>query len=384
MNPLRIMIVDDSAIVRGMLSRRLGEQTDFMIAATAVDGQMALDEIQKSPVDVVILDLEMPRMDGFTALPEIRRLLPEAKILISSTLTERNADIALKALSMGANDYVSKPSSRQKQQEADVYYQEIVDKIRALTGRSVPAVKKNVFISTLHSAQNSSKVVNAALAVKVSTGGALDGLPHTPTQCLPLQRPLALAIASSTGGPQALLSIFGHIGKSIESVPVFVTQHMPATFTTILAKHIHQASGLNCHEAEETEEVKAGCIYIAPGDFHLRVRKETDGVRIRLGQDAAVNYCRPAADPMIASLVEIYQSRLLLLVLTGMGQDGMEGARLVMQAGGTVVAQDKASSTVWGMPRAVAEHGYCKGILSLADIGPYLQMVFGGGVHAAR
>jgi two-component system chemotaxis response regulator CheB len=378
--PLRIMIVDDSAIVRGMLSRRLGEQSDFQIISTSVDGQMAVEELGNIKVDVIILDLEMPRMDGFTALPEIRRLAPLAKIIISSSLTERNADAALRALSMGANDYVTKPTSRQSRDHADRYYDEMVEKIRALTNRQTPsaAVVAPVATTTLPP----TPMVEARPASPrppATLSEFADGIASSPSQLLPVQRPQVLAVASSTGGPQALLQVFGEARQCLAGIPVFVTQHMPPTFTAILAKHIHQASGIECREGEEGDAIQPGTIYIAPGDYHMRLRKEAEGPRIRLSQDAPINYCRPAADPMISSLVEIYGSRMLLLVLTGMGHDGMDGARMVMEAGGTVVAQDKASSTVWGMPKAVAENGYCKGLLALPQFSQYLQLVFGGG-----
>jgi two-component system chemotaxis response regulator CheB len=373
------MVVDDSAIVRGMLNRRLSEQPDFTIAVSAVDGQMAIDALQSASVDVIILDLEMPRMDGFTALPEIRRLAPRTPIIISSTFTERNADAALRALAMGANDYVSKPSARQDRGAGERFYVEMVDKIRALTGRS--AVVAAPAAAALAPAPQAP--VESVTIPKPPRGGTLftDGTAATSfTGLMPATRPAAVAIASSTGGPQALLQIFGALGRALESVPVFITQHMPPTFTSILAKHIEQASGAASSEAKEGENVQPGRIYIAPGDYHMRIRKEAEGAgpRICLTQDPPINFCRPAADPMIASLVEIYGNRLLLLVLTGMGHDGLEGARLLAAAGGTVIAQDKASSTVWGMPKAVAEHGHCKGLLALPQIAPYLQMVFGG------
>jgi two-component system chemotaxis response regulator CheB len=376
------MIVDDSAIVRGMLTRRLAEHSDFTIALTAVDGQMAVEEIRKQPIDVVVLDLEMPRMDGFAALPELRRLAPQSKIIISSSLTERNADAAIRALAMGANDYVAKPSTRQDRQQADRYYDEIVEKIRALTGRPAPAATSVVAPATAGAEPAATRPSSAARSASprpVNVAGELaEGVASLPAQLVPSQRPQALAVASSTGGPQALLQVFGELRQSLP-VPVFITQHMPPTFTSILAKHIQQASGFDCKEAEDGQLALPGSLYIAPGDYHMRLRKDAEGVRVHLSQDPPINYCRPAADPMIASLVDVYGSRLLLLVLTGMGQDGAEGARLVSQAGGTVVAQDKATSTVWGMPKAVAEQGYCKGLLSLPNFSQYLQLVFGGG-----
>lgn len=376
--PLRIMVVDDSAIVRGMLTRRLTEQPDFTIAISAVDGQMAIDALQSSTVDAIILDLEMPRMDGFTALPEIRRLAPKTPIIISSTLTERNADAALRALAMGANDYVTKPSARQNREAGDRFYIEMVEKIRALTGRASPMATASEAIISMPAERMQTSSPSRVASMRTEAGFADGVASNSLSGLLPMQRPNAVAIASSTGGPQALLKIFSELGSALSSVPVFITQHMPPTFTAILAKHIEQACGVACREATEGEAVQPGRIYIAPGDYHMRIRKEPDATRIRLMQDAPINFCRPAADPMIASLVETYGHRLMLLVLTGMGHDGLEGARLLTSAGGTVIAQDKASSTVWGMPKAVAEQGQCKALLGLLQMAPYLKQVFGG------
>ena len=188
----------------------------------------------------------------------------------------------------------------------------------------------------------------------------------------PATSPRAVAIASSTGGPQALLKVFGELKGKLLNVPIFITQHMPPNFTTILATHIRQISDKDCHEAVDGEAVRPGTVYLAPGDFHMIPAMRDREVVVTLNQNPPVNFCRPAADPMIEALCDIYGQQLLLVVLTGMGSDGYLGAAKLHKSGGTVIAQDKDSSVVWGMPRAVAENNACKGVLSLDDIPRYL------------
>ena len=181
-----------------------------------------------------------------------------------------------------------------------------------------------------------------------------------------------LAIGSSTGGPQALLALLRNLDRSIQ-VPVLITQHMPPTFTTILAEHVARASGRACAEAQDGEPIKSGCIYIAPGDWHMVVEQGVDGVVIRLNQQPAVNFCRPAVDPMFSSVARVYDGRVLAVVLTGMGQDGLNGGKAIIEAGGTVIAQDEATSVVWGMPGAVATAGVCSAVLPLDQMSGFIR-----------
>src|SRR5581483_7688160 len=181
-----------------------------------------------------------------------------------------------------------------------------------------------------------------------------------------------LAIGSSTGGPQALFALFRSLGR-IDRMPVFVTQHMPATFTTILAEHLAQASGMPAAEAKDGEVVTAGRIYVAPGDFHMTVENQGTAMVVRLNKNPPENFCRPAVDPMLRSIAKAYGPRTLFVMLTGMGQDGLRGARDLVAAGGTVIAQDEATSVVWGMPGAVATAGLCTAVLPLNEIGPYVK-----------
>ncbi len=370
-SPIRVIIVDDSIIVRGVVSRILRNDPDIDIIATASDGMIAVEYAKQHKPDIMILDIEMPRKNGLEALPEIISASPKTRILMSSTLTARNAAISLEALQKGASDYLQKPGAGDKQ-DMERFSREIIHKIRALAGRPIQFSAASSSTQTKHLAPSipyvNTKTSQAETAVPASSGQIR----------YPSIAPRALAIASSTGGPQALSSIFKELKGCLAQTPIFVTQHMPATFTTILATNLAAISGKTCKEGKHGDIVRPGHVYIAPGDYHMvLVRKGRDTV-IELNQDEMVNFCRPAADPMIMSLNSIYGRQLLLTILTGMGHDGLQGAKAVHQSGGTVVAQDKNSSVVWGMPRAVTEANIASAILPLQDIPGYLQRAFSG------
>jgi two-component system chemotaxis response regulator CheB len=362
---IHIMIVDDSAIVRGVLLRHLSAVPQFNVVASLANGEMAVSAIRHQPVDVVILDVEMPVMDGLTALPKLIEAAPEVCVIMASTLTARNAEISLRALEMGAADYVPKPSAKEDKHAQEEFFRELIAKIHALApgrGRKSPM--------SAPASASTPKISVAPVSVCAS------GPP--PRWLLPSVRPKALAIASSTGGPQALMEIFRPLRGQLTEVPIFITQHMPKTFTRILSEHLAQACGHECHEAVQGERAAGGTIYIAPGDFHMVPYQEGGEIRIGLNQEAEVNYCRPAADPMIEALVSLYGKHLLLLVLTGMGHDGLGGAKALHAAGGAVVAQDRETSVVWGMPKAVVDEQLCRAVLPLSGIAPYLIRAFCG------
>lgn len=338
--------------------KALTTDTRIEICGTAANGEMAIRMAGESLPDVIVLDIEMPVMDGMTALPHLLKISPKSKVIIASTLSLRNAEISLKALALGAADTLAKPSAKSGN-EAEVFYRELRDKITALAG---------IHALTPVSAPSAPQVV-------VPPPKPVAPIQLAPHANIPLRQigVKALAIASSTGGPQALLTLFEALAGRIQGVPIFITQHMPPTFTTILADHIGKAGRRVCAEAKDGETAVAGHAYLAPGDFHMLAEATGDGrVLLRINQDAQENFCRPAADPMLRSLSRIYGKHLLVVVLTGMGQDGMEGAKVVVAAGGSVIAQDEASSVVYGMPKAVAEQGLCRAILPLTDIGKYI------------
>ena len=357
--PVTVIVVDDSIIVRGVVSRLLRSEPQIEVLSTAIDGVMALEHVKNLKPDVVILDIEMPNMDGLTALPQIFKLSPHTKVIMASTLTARNADISMRALSLGASDYLQKPAASGKA-DMDRFLFELISKILALAGREATVA--------VSAPTPSFQPPSAPAAVAAPSEFRLR---------YPSFAPQALAIASSTGGPQALSTLFTDLGASLQNIPIFITQHMPPAFTKILATNIAAASGRECHEAVDGEAVRGGRTYVAPGDFHLLLEKQGGQVQVKLHKGEMINFCRPAADPMVRSLVEIYGAHLLLVVLTGMGQDGLHGATLLAQAGGAVVAQDKETSVVWGMPKAVVDAGIASAILPLKDIAPYIKKAFG-------
>lgn len=369
--PVRVLVVDDSAVIRGLLQRALREQPDIEVVGTASNGLLALEQIARTPADIVTLDVEMPHMDGITALPELLKRAPGVRVIMVSTLTERNAAISLKALALGASDYITKPTSKEEQ-DVQVFYRELLEKVRALAPQPearisassppAPALREN---------EQAAKPVWAPTPKPAS-------LPAAPmlatTVTYPKMPVRALAIGSSTGGPQALATVFKGLASRFPNVPVFITQHMPPTFTTILAENLKQLCGHPCAEGKDGETVMPATVYLAPGNYHMQPEKTADGkVVIRLNQNPQVNFCRPAVDPMLQSLLAIYGTGLLVVILTGMGSDGCNGAKEVAAAGGTVVAQNEETSVVWGMPRAVAEARICSAILPLDDVAAYIQ-----------
>jgi two-component system chemotaxis response regulator CheB len=364
----RVMICDDSVTIRGAIARMLETDPGIRVVAKVSNGRMAVEELKRTKVDVVVLDIEMPVLDGMAALPLLLQTDPGLRVIMASTLTTRGADIAMRALRLGAADYVPKPSSIGSQSD-DRFRQEIISKVKGLA--------------------------------RLRQRAAAPARPAAPivTRPAPVLPPKLLAIGSSTGGPQALFTLIQALGRSV-NVPVILTQHMPATFTPILAEHITRLGGLPCAEAKDGEPLLPGRIYLAPGDKHLIIepggaaragdgdgprggqaggqasgyRAPMGGVmaRARLSNDPPENFCRPAVDPMLRSAAGVCDGQVLVAMLTGMGHDGLAGTRRVVEAGGAAVAQDEATSVVWGMPGAIAQAGLCHAVLPLPRIAPKL------------
>ncbi|HSE73405.1 MAG TPA: chemotaxis response regulator protein-glutamate methylesterase [Dongiaceae bacterium] len=354
--PIRVLVVDDSHVIRGLLSRSLGSDPGIKVVATASNGKVAIDEVGRSEIDVVVLDIEMPVMDGMTALPQLLAARPGIQVIMASTLTLKGASISLKALSKGAADYVPKPTSTGEINSAEDFKRELISKVKSW---GVVARRRR----------------GGARPGAEAAASAARRYPASPIklrEAPSLFRPDCIAVGSSTGGPQALFKVFQMMGQ-VTSLPMFVTQHMPATFTTILAEHLGQASGMPAAEAKDGEPVMPGRIYVAPGDFHMTVQAEAGRKVLRLDKNPPENFCRPAVDPMLRSLAKAYGGRVLTLILTGMGQDGLRGGQEISAAGGVIAAQDEATSVVWGMPGAVASAGLCSAVLPLSDIGPYVR-----------
>ena len=346
---VRVMICDDSTVIRGALARILQSDPDITIVAKVENGRVAVDQIRAARVDVVVLDIEMPVMDGMTALPLLLRADPSVKVIMASTLTTRGADIALRALRMGAADYLPKPSSIGTVND-DGFKRELVEKVKGLgrMRRRTPATAPVFALAPI--------ALRAAAAVPARL----------------------LAVGSSTGGPQALFSLVQGLGRS-PGVPVVLTQHMPPTFTPILADHLNRLGLMPCAEARDGETLVANQIYLAPGDRHLLIEgSRVAGLRARLSSDPPENFCRPAVDPMLRSAAAACDGRVLVAMLTGMGRDGQAGTAKIIEAGGAAIAQDEASSVVWGMPGAIAQAGLCHAVLPLPKIAPKLLEMLKG------
>lgn len=367
-NPIRVMVVDDSAVIRGLLTRTLESDPDIAVVASVGNGQMAISAISRADTDVVVLDIEMPVMDGLTALPKLLAASPDVKVIVASTLTQKNAQISLKALSVGASDYVAKPSSSQLNAAAD-FKRELVDKVKAL-GHARRGRRQR----TGGAAARADLPFRPPVGTKTIPAAPAPIVLRAPSRTAPA----VIAIGSSTGGPQALFSVLGALPASV-SQPILITQHMPPTFTTILAQHIARVANRPAAEAVDGEPVKPGRIYLAPGDFHMRVEVSGAEKVLRISKDPPENFCRPAVDPMLRSLAQVYGPAVLTVILTGMGSDGAKGGQAIVAAGGTVMAQDETTSVVWGMPGAAAAAGICSAVLSISEIAPAIVRMAGGG-----
>jgi two-component system, chemotaxis family, protein-glutamate methylesterase/glutaminase len=332
--PTRVLICDDSAVVREALTRLLESDSHVQVVARASNGQAALDALVRTRVDVVLLDIQMPIMDGLTALPLLLRAAPGVRVIMASALTQQGAGVALRALRDGAVDYLPKPGIRDM--EGDGFRRELLAKVKG----------------------------HASLTRAPASPGAISLRPAG-------RMPRLLAVASSTGGPRALFDLLHGLSAARRAVPVpiVVTQHMPPSFTPMLAEHLARAGGLPCAEARHGEWLQPGALHLAPGDRHLLVRRTADGaLQARLSDGPPESFCRPSADPMLRSAAEACDGRVLVVVLTGMGQDGLAGTRAVIEAGGTALAQDEASSVVWGMPGSVAKAGLCHAVLPVPEL----------------
>lgn len=363
--PFRVMVVDDSAIIRGMMSRWLEADPEITVVGVARDGKEGVEMVGALKPEVVLLDIEMPVMDGLTALPKIIRAYPKVRVIMSSTLTRRGAEISMKALSKGAADYVPKPESKKDIHASEAFREEVLSKVKGLAGATrgvtAPAPKTGFSADKPRSR-----------TARLKAGGPI--VLRAPSKI----KPTLLAVGSSTGGPQALLTFFEGLGADF-NLPIVVTQHMPATFTAILADHIAKVAGRPCAEAKDGERLANGHIYLAPGDYHMTIRRVGANQILKIDQSPPENFCRPAVDPLFRSVAKAVGGAALCVVLTGMGYDGLKGGEEIIKAGGTIIAQDEATSVVWGMPGAVATHDLCSAVLPLPKLAEAVNTLVSGG-----
>jgi two-component system chemotaxis response regulator CheB len=370
---LRVMVVDDSVVIRGLISRWIAAEPDMVVAASLRTGLDAVNQIERVNPDVAVLDIEMPELDGISALPQLLAKKRNLIIIMASTLTRRNAEISFKALSLGASDYIPKPESTREAAAAEIFHHDLIQKIRSLGAK----VRRTAPATSVHSTASPPLAPMLDRAREPLPRPAV-AQPQLMRRAFSSQAPRALLIGSSTGGPQALMTLIAEIGPVIDRFPVLITQHMPPTFTTILAEHLARSSHRPAHEGVDGEIVKAGQIYLAPGGRHMRVARRGADIVIALDDGPPVNFCKPAVDPLFTSAIDVWQGGVLAVVLTGMGSDGMRGGKEIVVAGGSVIAQDEATSVVWGMPGAAANAGICAAVLPLNQIAPKLVRVFSG------
>ena len=344
---IRVLVVDDSVVIRRLVTQALDEDPAIEVVGVASNGAIALQRIPQLNPDVLTLDIEMPQMDGLEMLRHVRREYPNLRVIMFSTLTERGAAVTLEALSLGADDYVAKASNEGS-----------LDRSMAkLRDELVPKIKQFFRMPVAVTSQDIAKP-------------GLSHFPVAPATALGVKvRPKVVVIGVSTGGPTALGEILPTLPAGFP-LPILVVQHMPPLFTQLLAERLHAICQLAVEEATQGESVAAGKILIAPGDFHMKVVGNRGGAYVCLDQTPPQNSCRPAVDALFSSIGEVYGGAAIAVILTGMGQDGLRGAQILKAQGASVLAQDEASSVVWGMPGAVVSAGLADRILPLQQVVP--------------
>lgn len=345
---IRVLVVDDSVVMRTQISASLKGIDGIEVVGSAANGRIALQMIVQNSIDLIILDLEMPDLDGIGTLKEIRRQNLKVKSIVFSGITIRSAELALEALREGAHDVVAKPSMSPGADLAE---------IQAGIGKVLGPKIKQFWMSTSSDqksvAPSLSKVVPMVSSPTKRDIATLD--------------PSAIVIASSTGGPNALEAIFSHLRQPIKK-PILIVQHMPPVFTQILAKRLSDLFGLNIKEAVNGEALEPGVIRVCPGGYHMVLHRSGGGIFIQLNQEPQRNSVRPAADYLFESAARVFGKSLLGIVLTGMGEDGAVGASAIKEVGGGVVIQNRDSCIVFGMPGAVAARGDADLELGLEEI----------------
>lgn len=347
MPKIRILVVDDSVVVRRMVSDALASDPQLEIAGTAANGRIALAKIPQVNPDIVVLDVEMPELDGIGTLVEIRKSLPALPVIMYSTLTQRGAEATLDALSKGATDYVTKPSNvGSAAQGLECIRTQLIPKIKAICGRILRLQFPSLPASTV-----ASKTLPPRLPIAHGE-----------------ERIDIVAIGVSTGGPNALAELIPTLPHDLP-VPVVIVQHMPPVFTRLLAERLAAKSQISVQEGSMGAVLTPGCAWIAPGDQHMVVASDRHQVILQVHQGPPENSCRPAVDVLFRSVAEVYKAHALAVEMTGMGQDGLRGCERIREMGGQILAQDQETSVVWGMPGFVVNAGLADKVLPLDQLG---------------
>ena len=341
---INLMIVDDSRVIRNSLKDIIGQDPSIKLIAEAANGQEAVDQLSSNrSIDVILLDIQMPVMDGLEAIPLLLKIKPKVKIIIVSSLSARGAKITLDALSLGATDYIEKLKSKENLEKFKV---DLLLKIHIL-GKVIDDVKRPIL------SDNESEIT----------------LKEMPKDF----KPSIIAIASSTGGPKALIDVLDGLSQGfLSNNIIIITQHIKNDFVDLLVSNINDIGKINCKKAEDNEILKKGIVYLAPSNSHLEVQRKNDNLVVHLSDEPPENFCRPSADPMFASLAKL-SLKILAIVLTGIGKDGLRGAENLADKDNVIIAQNKETSVVWGMPGSVARAGICSAILPLNKIASFIE-----------
>jgi two-component system chemotaxis response regulator CheB len=348
---IRVLVVDDAVVIRKIVTDVLGEDPEIEVVGTAANGRIALQKITQVNPDILTLDVEMPEMDGLETLKQLRATYPQLPVIMFSTLTERGASTTIDALTLGASDYVTKPANIGSVSEAFLRLREqLVPKIKFLCN------PKGATTTQAPLPRTTPPAIPQVRPAVTSPASAATGIE-------------ILAIGVSTGGPNALAAIIPQLPGNLP-VPIVLVQHMPPMFTKFLADRLNAQSALTVVEARGGETLQPGHVYVAPGDYHMVVERKGASLVTALNQTPPENSCRPAVDVLFRSVAENYRAGTLAVVLTGMGQDGLRGCEDIKRVGGTVFAQDEATSVVWGMPGFVVRAGLADRVLALPDVAP--------------
>lgn len=365
MDKIRVLLVDDAVVVRKVLSDILSKDPEIEVVGAAANGKLGLQKLAQLQPDIVVLDIEMPEMDGITALKEIRKQYRKLPVIMFSTLTARGAAATLEALAAGASDYATKPSNTSGiAGAAESLQNELIPKIKALVAPKLQsaAAATPTSASTERSASGRRRAdfsgrpparADANVTLRARSG--------------PAHRVEIVAIGVSTGGPNALAELIPALPTNL-GVPVVIVQHMPPTFTQLLAERLDRASGLSVVEGKHGQQMLPNEVYVAPGDYHMTVRREGLHSYIDLNQAPQENSCRPAVDVLYRSVATTFGAGALAVIMTGMGSDGFKGSQLLAQHDAQIIVQDEASSVVWGMPSFVAKAGLAEAVVPLKGL----------------
>jgi len=399
---INVVLVDDSSVVRSVLSNWFIEDTEIQLSGIYTDGQKLVDALPSLKADIIILDIEMPRMDGITALPHILKAMPDVDVIIASSLSRRGAEITMKALEKGAKDYIAKPSVGHRSDIREQFQNDLISKIKLLYSEKKSKHNKKLRSNSFKSFNNSDRKTLQPTDTKLSrknnalkdnaTSNMIKSKENPPVSSKPvLKSPVAIkspsisnlkiyskpdiiVIGSSTGGPTALVELFENISAVIDTTPILIAQHMPPMFTQIMAEHLARTCKRPVFEPSDGDFLSPGKAYVAPGGKHMGIAQKGARIAIEINENPPIAHCRPSVDYLFKSVAAIYGSNTLGIILTGMGSDGAEGSLNIKEKGGEILVQDKESSAVWGMPHAACTIGAEPEILTIAEISNHLNL----------